>query len=230
MNFDLKMKKAQLLYDLKWVVINIAYKYIRYIKTKLGQKIMDSILKEIDKVRQKLRRGTTDTLLQQKSFAEGMYRFSMFMIDYYSRVREHLKIDYDSFIIIQTVVSNNLYVLNKKKNTFKHSYEDLEAEWDENNNEKQSIIDTVMHLKVSKLTISSICLVTGLPKETVRRKVSALCKKNLLKNPKEKGVLLGPSYKKVFQEFVPSTTQKVSKLLKIWEKSGVLKNLLLFKF
>ena len=76
---------------------------------------MTSILKEIDRVRQKLKDGATDTLLHQKPFAEGMYRFSMFMINYYARVREYLKIDYDSFMIIQTVVSNNLYQLNKKK-------------------------------------------------------------------------------------------------------------------
>ena len=190
---------------------------------------MDHIIKEIDKVRQKLKRGATDTLLHQKPFAEGMYRFSMFMINYYARVREHLKIDYDSFMIIQTVVSNNLYVLNKKKNTFNNSYEDLDAEWDENSGKNESILETIVESQGSKLSISSICLVTGLPKETVRRKVNELCKKNLLKNSKKEGILLGPSYKKVFQEFVPSTTKEVSKLLKIWEKSGVLKNLLLFK-
>ena len=42
----------------------------------------------------------------QKPFAEGMYRFSMFMIDYYSRVRENLKLDYDSFM----KKANNLLV------------------------------------------------------------------------------------------------------------------------
>ena len=76
---------------------------------------MESILKEIDKVRLKLKRGATDTLLLKKPFAEGMYRFSMFMISYYSRVRQDLKIDYDSFMIVQTVVSNKLYALSKKK-------------------------------------------------------------------------------------------------------------------
>ena len=76
---------------------------------------MDHIIKEIDKVRQKLRRGTTDALLHQKPFAEGMYRFSMFMINYYARVRSELKIDYDSFMIIQTVTSHNLYNLNKER-------------------------------------------------------------------------------------------------------------------
>ena len=81
----------------------------------------------------------------------------------------------------------------------------------------------------TKLTISSICLVTSLPKETVRRKVNELTKKNLLKVTKKEGVILGAMYKKVFQEFVPHTTLEVSKLLKNWEKSGVLKSILNFK-
>ena len=73
---------------------------------------MEEILKQISRVRLKLKKGPADTLLMQKPFAIGMYRFSMFMISYYSRVRRNLRIDYDSFMIIQTVVSNNLYALN----------------------------------------------------------------------------------------------------------------------
>ena len=81
----------------------------------------------------------------------------------------------------------------------------------------------------NKLTISSICLVTGLPKETVRRKTNELVKRNLLKSSKIEGVLLGPTYKKIFQNFVPETTIEVSKLVKSWEKNGILKSILNFK-
>ena len=90
---------------------------------------MESILKEIDKVRQNLKRGVADTLLLQKPFAQGMYIFSMFIIGYYSRVREKLKIDYDSFMIVQTVVGHSLYLLNKKK-PGSASYDELEMEWE----------------------------------------------------------------------------------------------------
>jgi len=190
---------------------------------------MESILKEIDKVRLKLRRGATDTLLLKKPFAEGMYRFSMFMISYYSRVRENLKIDYDSFMIVQTVVSNKLYALSKKKNLFSSSYEELEREWDSEQQNKDGVINVVSNTASSRLTVSSICLVTGLPKETVRRKVQELTRRKILINSKNEGLMLGASYKKIFQDFVPDTTKEVSKLLKKWEKSGVLKNLLNFK-
>ena len=192
---------------------------------------MRNISKEIEKVRQKLKRGPADTLLLQKPFAKGMYYFMMFMIDYYSRVRTHLKIDYDSFMIIQTVTSHNLYNLNKKKKD--NSYSELDSEWEniiynvdkvteifENNSEVQNR---------NKLTISSICLVTNLPKETVRRKTGELIKKNLLRSSKKGGILLGHMYKEVFRKFVPQTTLEVSKLLKSWEQSGVLKSILSFK-
>ena len=79
-----------------------------------------------------------------------------------------------------------------------------------------------------KLTISSICLVTSLPKETVRRKTNELVKKKLLKISKKQGILLGPHYKKIFQGYVPETTLQVAKLIKQWEKTGILKNMLRF--
>ena len=77
---------------------------------------MDDIAKQITRARQILKQGPADTLLMQKPFTEGMYRFSMFMIEYYSRVRDQLNIDYDSFMIVQTVVSHSLYTLQKKTN------------------------------------------------------------------------------------------------------------------
>ena len=72
---------------------------------------------EIKSLRQKIRKGNPNdqSVLSIKPFASGMYGFVMVMISYYSRVREQLKIDYDSFMIIQTVVSHSLYQLNKKK-------------------------------------------------------------------------------------------------------------------
>ena len=192
---------------------------------------MEGLLKEINKVRQKLKDGPTSSLLLQKPFAEGMYRFSMFMMNYYSRVRKNLKLDYDSFMIVQTVVSHSLYQLQKKQPT---SYKDLAIFWElmiKNLDGPLELISNQSNTNNSKqkLTISSICLVLGLPKETVRRKINQLSNKNLLKNSNKLGISLGPMYKKVFQDFVPETTLETSKLVKGWEKSGVLKGLLSFK-
>ena len=192
----------------------------------------------IKALRQKIRKGPSDQLLSIKPFAAGMYGFVMVMINYYSRVRENLKIDYDSFMIIQTVVSHSLYQLNKKKVGSK-SYFELEIEWEKllNKNDIVEKVDTIQEglnnipntKNNLRLTISSICLVTTLPKETVRRKVNELIKKNLLNISKKNGILLGSKYKKVFSEFTPQTTKEVSKLIKNWEKSGILKSILNFK-
>ena len=193
---------------------------------------------EIKSLRQKIRKGPHDELLSIKPFAAGMYGFVMVMISYYSRVREKLKIDYDSFMIIQTVVSHSLYQINKKKVGSK-SYFELEAEWEKlmDKNDLSANIENVQENIENysntennlKLTISSICLVTSLPKETVRRKVNELIKKNLLNISKRDGVLLGSAYKKVFSEFTPQTTLEVSKLIKNWDKTGILKSILSFK-
>jgi len=193
---------------------------------------MEDILKQISKARDSIKKGPANTMLMQKPFAEGMYRFSMFMINYYSRVRSKLKIDYDSFIIIQTVVAQKLYYLKKKDKS--NSYEELESLWEKmlykHDNPIGILSDNANEVKITnKLTISSICLVTGLPKETVRRKTNELVKRNLLKSSKIEGVLLGPTYKKIFQNFVPETTIEVSKLVKSWEKNGILKSILNFK-
>ena len=80
-----------------------------------------------------------------------------------------------------------------------------------------------------KLTVSSICLVIKLPKETVRRKTRELQRKNILKITKREGIILGPQYKVIFKSFVPQTTIEVAKLLKDWEKTGILKNIIDFK-
>jgi hypothetical protein len=193
---------------------------------------------DIKSIRQKIRKGPSDQLLSIKPFATGMYGFVMVMISYYSRVREKLKIDYDSFMIIQTVVSHSLYHLNRKKIGSK-SYFELEIEWEKLLN-KNDVVEKVETIREGldnfsntrnnlRLTISSICLVTSLPKETVRRKVNELTKKNLLNISKKNGILLGSAYKKVFSEFTPQTTLEVSKLIKNWDKTGILKSILSFK-
>ena len=193
---------------------------------------MENILKQINKVRETIKRGPADTMLMQKPFAEGMYVFSMFIINYYSRVRMKLEIDYDSFIIIQTVVAQKLYQLKKREKS--NSYEELETLWEQMIRKHDGVLETISdsNIKIkshNRLTISSICLVTGLPKETVRRKTNELAKKNLLRISKKDGVVLGPMYKKIFQNFVPETTVEVSKLVKSWGKIGILKSLINFK-
>ena len=78
----------------------------------------------------------------------------------------------------------------------------------------------------NKLTVSSICQVTTLPKETVRRKVRALVAKKILTQNKSEGVLVGPNYKMIFDETVPKTVMAFSKLIKKWKENGTLESIL----
>ena len=119
---------------------------------------------DIKSLRQKIRK-TQSISTGQKPFAIGMYRFAMFVIRYYARVREQLKIDYDSFMIVQTVVSHSLYQLNKKKTG--GSYSELEIEWEKiiSRNDITEIVEYYSNTKNNlRLTVSSICLVYHIAK------------------------------------------------------------------
>ena len=174
--------------------------------------------------------------LKEKPFSMGMYSFVMFIIGYYPRVKKQIKIDFDAFIIVQVVTSHALYILNKTSYENKLSYPDIKKAWEKmaaeyDSNPLEMLEKTSKKgafLKNSKLTISSICLVTELPKETVRRKIELLSKKKILTISKKNGVSIGSDYKKIYSEFVPQTTFEVIQLLKRWETSGLLKSLLNF--
>ena len=175
--------------------------------------------------------------LKEKNFSAGMYGFVMFIINYYSRVKKQIKIDFDSFIIVQVVTSHALYILNKTSFDNKVNYPDVKktwekmaAEYDANPLEMlEKTSSNLRYLKNSKLSISSICLVTNLPKETVRRKIVELSKKKILSISKKTGIVIGTEYKKIYGEFVPQTTFDVIQLLQKWESTGLLKSLLEFK-
>ncbi len=148
-------------------------------------------------------------------FSKGLYHWVMFVLSLYTRVREKLNIDYESFVILQVVVSHSLYEINKSGDK---TFTELE--------EQMSRITQKKNIKTSKLTFASIAEVLQLPRETVRRKVISLSKKDILTFNTYGGIKLGPSYKTIYKEFVSQTTLDLSSLMKKWEKSGALKTLL----
>ena len=148
-------------------------------------------------------------------FSKGLYEWIMFIISFYSRVRQTLKIDFETFIILQVVVSHSLYQVNK---TGSKSYSEIKKHV-----EKLSMVKLKKNLK---LTFASISDVIQLPRETVRRKVLELCKKNILIFNSENGIKLGLAYKTIYQEFVLQTTMDMSTLVKKWQNSGALEKLL----
>ena len=148
-------------------------------------------------------------------FSQGLYNWVMFILSYYTRVRENLKIDFETFVILPVVVSHSLYQLNKSGTK---TFAELEDQ-----------ITNITQKKLrnnSKLTFASIAEVLQLPRETVRRKVLILTKKNILTSDTIDGIKLGPSYKTIYKEFVTQTTLDMSSLVKKWKKSGALETLL----
>jgi len=145
-------------------------------------------------------------------FSDGLYTWIMFLMNYYNRIRNTLKIDFESFMIMQLVVSDYLYKTNKGgvKNF---------------NELKKVFKDHTDILQERKLNIASIADVLSLPRETVRRKIMNLDKKKLL-NYSRSGISIGSQYKTVFNEFVSDTVDNISQLIKKWESNGSLKELL----
>ena len=176
--------------------------------------------------------------LKDHNFSFGMYTFASFIIDYFARVKKNLKMDYDSFMIVQVVVTDVIYHANKKDRDYKsgdnQNYMALESLWDKMINKYQnkstleilSLPEMNSRAKNNRLSISSICLILNLPKETVRRKIKALVRKKILFTGDKNGIVIGESYKKIFSEFVPTTVIQMSRMMKTWEKRGITKALL----
>jgi hypothetical protein len=176
--------------------------------------------------------------LKDHNFSFGMYTFTSFVIDYFARVKTHLKMDYDSFMIVQVVVTDVIYHANRKNGNYKNegnkNYMALESLWDNMINKYQnkstleilSLPEMNSRAKNNRLSISSICLILNLPKETVRRKIQALCRKKILFSSDKNGIVIGETYKKIFSEFVPTTVIQMSRMMKTWEKRGITKALL----
>ena len=156
--------------------------------------------------------------LKEPIFSQGLYNWVMFILSLYTRVRENLKIDFESFVILQVVVSHSLYQLNK---TGSKTFSELE--------DQMTNIAENKKIKNTKLTFASIADVLNLPRETVRRKVLGLKKNNILLFSTDSGIKLGPAYKTIYKEFVKQTTLDLGTLLKKWKKSGALENLLEIK-
>ena len=152
---------------------------------------------------------------KEPNFSQGLYHWVMFILSLYTRVRENLKIDFESFVILQVVVSHSLYQINKSGSKTFSEIEDQIMKIGQNKK-----------IKNTKLTFASVADVLQLPRETVRRKVLSLKKNNILLFNTDSGIKLGPAYKTIYKEFVTQTTLDLSTLLKKWKKSGALENLL----
>ena len=90
------------------------------------------------------------------TFSKGLYEWIMFIISYYSRIKETLKIDFESFIVLQVVVGHSLYQISK---TESKNYSEIK--------ERVEMLPMGKLKKNLKLTFASISEAIPLPRETI---------------------------------------------------------------
>ena len=148
-------------------------------------------------------------------FSDGFYDWSIFLINLYLRVQKILKIDYESFMILQIVVGYRVRNLNK---TGSSSINQLTFKFEEIVNEKA--------IQIPKLTVTSIASALNIPRETVKRKVDTLIKEEYLSLDHNKSITLGANYQNVFQAFALETTHDLGKVMTRWSRKGYIDKLM----
>ena len=156
---------------------------------------------------------------------EVVYHVLSHHIDHYRQSKKIFKTDYDSHMITIAVFTHFLYgTLNPSHEKYQH--EDLE--WGEmypfvkglsKNKKKYS----------DKLSLFSLSYMLDMPKETVRRKVDALCKAKQLEYSVKDGVTVGDNFEAMAKKIAPIDLLSIDKAIKAVEKNGgvskILKNI-----
>jgi len=156
---------------------------------------------------------------KETPFSESYYHWLMFMINHARRIPIELNIDLESFLIIQTIASHSVYLLNKKGSK---SFSDLGEEFE--------LLFTSYGKKkdIHKLKYSTISQVLEMPRETVRRKIAALVKKKILKVSSKTGICLDKNYLKIYNDFSYKTSIEIAKLVRKWNNIGAINKILEF--
>ena len=155
---------------------------------------------------------------------EVVYHVLMHHIDHYIQAKKIFKTDYDSHMITITVFAHFLYgTLNPSHEKYQH--EDLE--W----GDMYPLVKGLSKSKkkyLDKLSLFSISQILDMPKETVRRKVDALCKTKQLEYSVKDGVTVGDNFELLAKKIAPNDLLSIDKAIKAINKNGgvseILKN------
>ena len=156
---------------------------------------------------------------------EVVYHVLSHHIDHYRQAKKIFKTDYDSHMITIAVFTHFLYgTLNPSHEKFHH--EDLE--W----GEMYPLVKGLSKNKkkyLDKLSLFSISQILDIPKETVRRKVDALCKTKQLGYSVTGGVTIGDNFEVLAKKMAPSDLLSIDKAIKAIDRNGgvpkILKNI-----
>ena len=155
---------------------------------------------------------------------EVVYHVLMHHIDHYIQAKKIFKTDYDSHMITITVFAHFLYgTLNPSHEKYQH--EDLE--W----GDMYPLVKGLSKSKkkyLDKLSLFSISQILDMPKETVRRKVDALCKTKQLEYSVKDGVTVGDNFELLAKKIAPNDLLSIDKAIKAITRNGgvskILKN------
>ena len=162
--------------------------------------------------------NSKNKIKENENFSSGFYDWAIFLINFYQRINKKLAIDFESFLILQVVVSYNVYLINKNKEV---SLEALSFAFEKSSNAEV--------LNSPKLTVTSISSSLNMPRETVKRKVLLLQNKNFLTINPNKTIQLGKKYTEIFPDFASGTTLDLARLLQRWDKKDIVRKFLNLK-
>ena len=156
---------------------------------------------------------------------EVVYHVLSHHIDHYRQSKKIFKTDYDSHMITIAVFTHFLYgTLNPSHE--KYQREDLE--W----GEMYPLVKGLSKNKkkyLYKLSLFSLSHILDMPKETVRRKVDALCKSEQLEYSVKEGVTVGDNFEVMAKKIAPIDLLSIDKAITAIEKNGgvskILKNI-----
>ena len=149
-----------------------------------------------------------------------LYHILMLHINHYRLVKQNLKIDYDSHMIVMSVLSNILY---GNLNPSHKKYLNENLEWNTMFPVVKNLTGHETKYK-KKLSLFALGKLLNIPKESVRRKVSILCKKKYLNYSIKKGLQIGNNLEKGAAKVAPKDLMGFGKVVKaVNENGGLLK-------
>ncbi len=147
---------------------------------------------------------------------EVVYHVLSHHIDHYRQSKKIFKTDYDSHMITIAVFTHFLYgTLNPSHEKYQH--EDLE--W----GEMYPLVKGLSKNKeqyLDKLSLFSLSHVLDMPKESVRRKVYALCKAKQLEYSVKDGVTIGDNFEVMAKKIAPIDLLSMDKAIRAIQKNG----------
>ncbi len=156
---------------------------------------------------------------------EVVYHVLSHHIDHYRQSKKIFKTDYDSHMITIAVFTHFLYGTLYPSHE-KYQREDLE--W----GEMYPLVKGLSKNKkkyLDKLSLFSLSYILDMPKETVRRKVEALCKAKQLGYSVKDGITVGDQFEVLAKKIAPLDLFSIEKAIKAIEKNGgvskILKNI-----